>query len=709
MCDGDNLAKVRPDTVTFMGTIVCFRDLPPHKMVHPSIPNDTPDTVYVLIDGQQRMTVCLMFSVLLHDYLRTNKTDKPDLAKQRERVMQWLEKMLFSKEGVDEQVYFPRLIRGPIDIWSSTDSSYKSPISALISSYTDFFIHTAEQKDSLSFEFTCEDREFIKCYERIQRYIKILAANNVKDSHPFTKLPNVKKLFDFPDEEKFHKMTKIMGKVDFFDEDKPVKLKKQESIARIVLMSTYFINKLLFIKMITNSDDYAYRIFDSLNTTGDPLTAFETFRPNVIKSASGASPFHGSPLRPILDEIDLYLNNLDKNKQDIITKLLLISFALAENGKKLSKNLSVQRTYLNNEYKTNNHQEFLSNLLNVMRVFQSFNADSPGRILETQFINKLSDPAQSANHDQLMCEARFCLNPVIDAKHSICIPLISRFYSKFTASESSQTHSELCQAICATTAFLALWRHSRHDTDNIDAIHRRIMRWEIDEKDALNFCRQDNEPDIAKLLKEYKRLLTTKNEFNQYAFENADEWISLAHKIPLYKKAKYLAKFILLLSAYSTENGRQTPGSQALFDHRLWNHIAHSSIEHIIPQSQATTSSELEKLDCIGNLTLLPVEINSFIKDASWDQRRSFYSILSAQDKKEMNQRITESKKTLSLTSENIEKLMDIYQNLFSDELYLPYLDKISRYEEFSVTNIEDRGKKLLKNAWHKLSKWIQF
>jgi hypothetical protein len=39
----------------------------------------------------------------------------------------------------------------------------------------------------------------------------------------------------------------------------------------------------LEIDIVAKKEEYAFEMFDSLNTTGDPLTAFETFKPKVVE------------------------------------------------------------------------------------------------------------------------------------------------------------------------------------------------------------------------------------------------------------------------------------------------------------------------------------------------------------------------------------------------------------------------------------------
>ena len=81
-------------------------------------------------------------------------------------------------------------------------------------------------------------------------------------------------------------------------------------------------------------------MFESLNTTGEPLTVLETFRPKVIESEE-LDKYENSDSRKYMRTIEEYLGqfNVAKKRQDETSKLLT-SFALAESGKKLPSDSS---------------------------------------------------------------------------------------------------------------------------------------------------------------------------------------------------------------------------------------------------------------------------------------------------------------------------------------------------------------------------------
>ena len=92
-------------------------------------------------------------------------------------------------------------------------------------------------------------------------------------------------------------------------------------------------------------------MFESLNVTGEPLTAFETFIPRVVESVT-IDKYKNSDSKKHIDKITNYLykfSDKDKNKK---TSELIIPFALCENGKKLGRSLNEQRIFLRETYTT---------------------------------------------------------------------------------------------------------------------------------------------------------------------------------------------------------------------------------------------------------------------------------------------------------------------------------------------------------------------
>ena len=56
------------------------------------------------------------------------------------------------------------------------------------------------------------------------------------------------------------------------------------ALMRSVVFHRYFNMRMALTIVTTQSEDDAFDMFEALNTTGEPLTAFETFKPKIIEA-----------------------------------------------------------------------------------------------------------------------------------------------------------------------------------------------------------------------------------------------------------------------------------------------------------------------------------------------------------------------------------------------------------------------------------------
>ena len=763
---------------TFMGTIVCFIESALHESITPRAENEFPSRIFVLIDGQQRLTVCLTTAMVLHDILyradlRSNG-NADDCYEQfndlKEAIQSQLYKMLVQTAYAGDKPYFPRMIRSINDCWSKKNDNckYVSPISSLISAYYERVENCNKEKTKPEL-FNFKDYEKLLLANTIENYIKWLSEINEEnydhDKFSFGSLPEIDMVFE--DERMQYNLfgrsgiikliSNLQNRINSTTDKKESKqvekeLSKYASIARVLTFSAYFLKNVKFIRMSTMSEDYALSIFDSLNTTGDPLTAFETLVPEVVKACGGNEKYSVSSHNMIIDEISDYLM-LTKKQQTTKTKNLIVNFALAENGCKITTSLPTQRMYMSKQFikqsnDSNNKMsigyDFINNLLHVARVNEAFisnNGDSTDKSisifqrsldgLDQLGANRIwtSDDQQNS---QLAKEATFCIKFLASARHTIVIPLISRFYTEYLKSESPDNHVSLCKAIRSTAAHYALWRSSRTTTEGLDNNHRRIMSNSSSDPSlpSLNFARQPTIlgtkddlragiPNYTQLSNEYVRLLVSAKK--RPIIDDDDEshgrkvdtfhlskkkWIELSSDLQMYStKKRALAKFILLLNAYSVHNSDSN--SAGIFDRTLWDNSAHNTIEHIKPQNSPDVqgTKQKEMLNNIGNLTLLPRSINSYIQDAGWPRRKLIYTVLSARNKKTLDKHVKE----LNLSEVARDKLFAdrrIIKDLYSGS-YIPTLDAIAQLKVFNFDQIQSRNEEVLGSVWDLLIEWL--
>ena len=117
-------------------------------------------------------------------------------------------------------------------------------------------------------------------------------------------------------------------------------------------------------------------MFQSLNATGTPLTAMETFLPEVMQAEEKAgNSWHETPSCDSMGEIhklfEITTTNEQKNRR---TNELLGTFALCYDGQKLSNKFSEQRRWITGIYDQELHtingkRDFLEKLAQTTNFF----------------------------------------------------------------------------------------------------------------------------------------------------------------------------------------------------------------------------------------------------------------------------------------------------------------------------------------------------
>ena len=394
-----------------------------------------------------------------------------------------------------------------------------------------------------------------------------------------------------------------------------------------------------------NSEDFAINLFNTLNTTGQPLTAFE-----VLKS-------------------ELYTINKDLSKEidNIQSKIIkLYTFErkkIVTHTGKLLLYLALYRGDFKEEYgytlsdtKFKNQRSYLKQVLNKktadqlvkdIKTINNFYSENWLR-LDSNSLSKLLK-----NDDE-----QVCFQFLSELKHERVLPILIRFYKKNTASMGK------CVKIC--TAFSSLWR-AYHDggASGIDNIYKDISQKIQDFKtESLN----------NKLKEMFLKRLPSEN------IKQAKEtWIQKLKTSAIYKN-KTLSKFLLFL-AYNQKHFdkkqmtlKKGKGINILNIHHWQNNLDYQTIEHIIPKSNSMVIGHIHTL---GNLTLLPQTLNSSVGNKDFSKKHEKY--------------------TQFCSKENEDKYP-----------YLPVINHIAHYNQFEKEDMEDRSEILSQFIWQTLAEdWL--
>ncbi|MDJ0518568.1 MAG: hypothetical protein QNJ74_20700 [Trichodesmium sp. MO_231.B1] len=192
----------------------------------------------------------------------------------------------------------------------------------------------------------------------------------------------------------------------------------------------------------------AFDMFQSLNATGTPLTAIETFKPLVVNVAdSKTQGFKNSNFDKNFTKIENLMERLrsasSKNKR---TNEYLTLFSFTYEGKSLLKQFSTQRNWLIEKFDKDcssnqgeqsllkDKEKFIEQMGNIAEYCQ--------QILYSQENLKNSLPKLNLLDESKRKLASFCLLYLKDANHKMANTILSRFYSLIIFTQNNSEYLE---------------------------------------------------------------------------------------------------------------------------------------------------------------------------------------------------------------------------------------------------------------------------
>jgi hypothetical protein len=718
------------DSFTFLGTVITIHDIN-HLTVQPIVKTEVPAKVLTVIDGQQRLSSLLLLLVSLHNLIRQRawKVFKGKMPNQEDvaltnlnaetvSVLTSLGTAFYEKNHLGTAPIYPRLIRAFDDQWAKYDNlkQYKSPIAHL--TYTYAVSVDKEGFENKPTDFKPRAREGVGEGETdlVKRFAEIRSA--------LVKLAQRKaneELEDLP------ALSLMAGNVEFqralFNHElDPVftewltQLEEgpETELMNLVVLGAYVLNRIALTVVKGKDEDYAFTIFESLNTTGEPLTAFETFLPRVVMS-QGIELYRESGAYEQMTGVQEYLDRYDVgDKLQNATRELLVTFALTETGRKLSKRLSDQRVYMKDTFdRYKDDQDERDGFLQNLRDTAAFVGSTWEPISLPRQLAGLGPTAMTDT-------AALCFAFLRDLNHTIAIAPLVRFYSEALAEDDLETRKGLIadfeSAVKAVTAFTVIWRATRRGTGNIDSEYREIMAGTSLTKMG-PLARHSLDPDwdgpepavdVGALKRELSDRLSHPDHGN---ILNLASFIARATALPLYTISRPLTRFLLLAAYHDSVEDKDNPGLieagkpgvAPCFNLAGWDDSGHLTIEHIAPR-QVTQGwdpdfyADNEVVHRIGNLVLAPGEANSSLSSRPWTEKKVLYGALGASTQSEAKSILDASGLEFAQTTEDLAQM----------SRYLPHLRALGvREEEWDTAFMDTRGDVLLRLAYERIKDWL--
>ena len=715
-CRGLELLTTQKDSVTFLGSVVFVHDQD-YNTIQPRVHEDLPEKVLLIIDGQQRLTTLLLLVTTLHNILdvqharllRDNETAEW-LANKTAEVLAHLKNCFFLDMSYGEDRLYPKMIRSYRDSWSRTsEKKYNSALARYLYKY----IQEMKKDSRTIFDYDLKQvpdkqlKSHLKFEENRKKAIKALK---------FLAQGGNEKSLDY-DLLSLFMSSKDMQSVLFRNPLESevlngLKNSKHNELAQLLIFSKYLLERVVLVEIKAIDESYAFDMFESLNTTGAALTAFETFKPQIIRN-EGLENYKNSESRKYVLEIEEFLEAQNTQKKKIgATYKTIYSFALSETGDKVLTRLSEQRNELKKleSVSTNEQRIALRHLAYSSTYVQNVLSKDP-KETEKRFF---------ANPDlNLDTETQICL--YLLRKLKTTAPVLIRFYSKYRECvynnclnvKKVDILQDFSKAIKAVTAFFILWHSSRVGSKSrgFDFIFQNLMKngpFARRLKNTKPVSIKNLQLLLAEQLSNTKGKSNAKVSNTRGNLRSKEGWLNAFGEKPIYKTSKDVTRFILFLTTHKTApipgdlhllaNDKEAP----LFLFEKWN--KRFSIDHIAPQQLpvygwAGDLYHSENIrDTIGNLTLLPPKTDSIVPSKSWEQKRDFYMLLSACSLDEQKQ--IRAKTNLRLSKTNYELLVKTKS--------LSHTDALSMIEdEWNTEWIKRRSRRLGEILWNRLMEWL--
>ena len=623
---------------TLFGNIVCFND--PHKKhLEDGIKREQPETLYNIVDGQQRISFIVLLAISLHQYIVKNGSkcqDNHELASLVSGLRNDLEN-IFSVHLEDRKR--PKVIRALEDVWGEEGAeNYSSPIARYTKQYIDDCVVGGGTFDYSTTALNESEKERHDKFRKNMKVLDSLVSKFClqKSDTDAMALPSVeriignkalmKKLFDTNVE-----------KIEYRSQDFPV--------FRAVLLGSYIRESVcLLVLKIKEHYDKSFAVFSAINTAGKLLNAFEAFVPEVVRFESDEMGNYRKS-----DSYKAYISKINKDLEDMgpnedaadkhVAELMVV-FALSYSGTQLPKKFYNQQKYLKERFNELQSPKEKRTFIKFMRyVHEAKKLFDNKKVAVTD----ITGTKTLSNHlKQEVEEAVFCLKFLRSSNFSLSIAIFARYlYNMHMLKLSDESVRLFCSAVKKAAAFCSMWRAaSQTSTSGIDSEIRNLPIM------GYGALAQSGEF----ILEEEELAKSLRNPIaHRYDISSRNDWKNLVNHVEI---TTSVARFLLLVGSNNKTITRDLEVKKLRDSkaHRTiaedtFNHAAYETIEHIIPvneQGKETSGLATPIKNQLWNLTLLPRNVNSALGNEPWRVKQKQYEVFSSETEDEYERHLGE-------------------------------------------------------------------
>ena len=701
---------------TFLGTTILTALGDKKQTVKAGEERAQPTGVQIVIDGQQRISTLALISIQIIVKLRRlldglpHKAPYADLHYAGDNFIERLTKLHAIKLGKGAMPRLkPKIIRARDDRWThdGDDSAYNSPVAHYIAT----FIRIGDAQAAVAALGSDAGSRVRRNVELIDEWLDAICDAHIAGPDTLEQFPVGASITTARMQEYVLGFTDdgVKGIVEKTEADKAENDYCAAATYQLLLLTHYLLHRCGVNRLQPTHEEWGFDMFQALNATGTPLTVMETFLPQVMQAESAAgNDWDKTPSREFMDEtqqlFEITTTNEQKNRR---TNELLGTFALCYEGQKLGNKFSEQRRWMTQIYEKqllaiDEKREFMSKLARTANFF--YYAWYMEGTTVPYPINGLDQ-----HHEGEF--ASFLIRYLRDANSKLSAPILSRFYSQ--ALDDQTKFDEFIESAKACAAFFTLWR-SANSTSGLDDIYRKYFKGSNGPVavDKHNW-KAHPKPASIKILKQYFLAI-----LKEKGIAEQEAWITASARFLVFTELKAICRFVLFISGHDrvpdnanpglTDAGRK--GSCTLLKFGQWVAKDHKSLEHVAPQNPPDAHKwdadiyENDLVHQVGNLILLPLELNKFVDNKEWAVKYLHYCHVGERNKGKLSQLKDDAeRKGIVLSKKATDSLSRAKYNCAVE----PVLT-VGEAGDWDAMLIKNRTRQIKELAWGTLSSWLQ-
>lgn len=416
----------------------------------------------------------------------------------------------------------------------------------------------------------------------------------------------------------------------------------------LLLAACFFLRNSCYLVVIECLDlGLAFDMFQSLNATGTPLTAFEVFKPMIVRTWAAN---YAMAIKPEVDRIDrVFETERTASGKEELTDKVIVSSALIYNGEVISKRFSDERDWLSNTLPqplTSLAKDFVVCIADQAEYCMHFIQPrrSPRNAQTFGLVSRLQGLGLSTVQADI---SAFCIFFLRDAGHQFAHSVLSIFYAKLLRAQGNTATvagvATEFQSVCmATAAFFTLWMGVPQGRFP-DSDYRQLFQSPTANMSVATGASNQNEAFVKSA---FRNALAAHGIYDATNVAAARQlWVDQAKGSPWYAR-KAVCRFALFV-AFHDAAPDLARGSEGLFTNgmpnsanflncRAWHASEYEVIEHVATRDRPATikfpahfdqtiyPGNFSVVDKIGNLTLLSGPVNSSVY-SEWPDKVYYY------------------------------------------------------------------------------------